>query len=47
MRAFGGLLMVLGLAGAGTSAVAGVWNLPKGQGQAIVNRDMRADEDFG
>lgn len=48
MKAVGGLLIVVGLAGAGTPAVAGAWNLPKGQGQAIVKyEDMRADEGFG
>jgi hypothetical protein len=47
VRAVGGLLIVLGLAGAGTPAAAGAWNLPKGQGQAIVKyEDMRADESF-
>ncbi|MGH7019449.1 MAG: hypothetical protein ACREEY_06205 [Brevundimonas sp.] len=47
MKAVGGLLIILGLAGAGTSAVAGAWNLPKGQGQAIVKyEDMRADQSF-
>lgn len=48
MRAAGGLLIILGLAGAASSAFAGSWNLPKGQGQAIVKyEDMRADEAFG
>lgn len=47
MKAVGGLLIALGLAGAGTSAVAGAWNLPKGQGQAIVKyEDMGADRSF-
>lgn len=47
MRAVGGLLIILGLAGAGTSAFAGAWNLPRGQGQAIVKyEDMRADQSF-
>ena len=47
MRAVGGLLIGLGLAGAGTPAAAGVWNLPKGQGQAIVKyEDMQADRSF-
>lgn len=47
MRAVGGLLIVLGLASA-SSAVAGTWSLPKGQGQVIVKyEDMQADEGFG
>lgn len=47
MRAVGGLLIVLGL-GWSSSAVAGAWNLPKGQGQAIVKyEDMSADQAFG
>jgi len=47
VRAVGGLLIILGLAAA-SSAAAGAWNLPKGQGQAIVKyEDMRADEGFG
>ncbi|WEK58776.1 MAG: hypothetical protein P0Y52_04380 [Candidatus Brevundimonas phytovorans] len=47
MRAVGGLLIIAGLAGAGTPAAAGAWNLPKGQGQAIMKyEDMRADESF-
>lgn len=47
MRAVGGLLIALGVVGSGTSAVAGAWNLPKGQGQAIVKyEDMRADKGF-
>lgn len=47
MKAVGGLLIIAWLAGAGTPAVAGAWNLPKGQGQAIVkHEDMRADESF-
>jgi len=46
VRAVGGLLGLV-LATAGTPAVAGAWNLPKGQGQAIVKyEDMRADEGF-
>ena len=47
MRAVGGLLIILGLAGAGSPAVAGAWNLPKGQGQAIIKyEDMQADRAF-
>jgi hypothetical protein len=48
VKAVGGLLIMAGLAaGAGTPAAAGAWNLPKGQGQAIVKyEDMRADESF-
>ncbi|MGH7026744.1 hypothetical protein [Brevundimonas sp.] len=47
MKAVGGLLIGLGLAGTASSAVAGAWNLPRGQGQAIVKyEDMRADERF-
>lgn len=46
MRTVGGLIIMAGLAA--TPAVAGSWNLPKGQGQAIVKyEDMRADEVFG
>lgn len=47
MKAVGGLLIGLGVMTA-TSATAGAWNLPKGQGQAIVKyEDMRADQGFG
>ena len=47
MRAVGGLLIIAGLASA-SSAVAGAWSLPKGQGQAILKyEDMRADQAFG
>ena len=47
MKAVGGLLIMAGLAGAGTPAAAGAWNLPKGQGQVIVKyEDMRADQAF-
>jgi hypothetical protein len=49
VKAVGGLLIGLGLAAVGaTPADAGAWNLPKGQGQAILKyEDMRADEAFG
>lgn len=49
MKAVGGLLIVLGLLSAGAlPAAAGAWNLPKGQGQAILKyEDIRADEAFG
>ena len=46
MKAVGGLLITLGLAAA-SSASAGAWNLPKGQGQAIAKyEEMRADKGF-
>ena len=48
MRAVGGLLIALGLTAGATSVSAGAWNLPRGQGQAIVKyEDMRADKGFG
>lgn len=51
MRAVGGLLIALGFLGGATAgaepAFAGAWNLPKGQGQAIVKyEDMHADQGF-
>ena len=47
MRAVGGLIIIGVLAGASSPTLAGSWNLPKGQGQAIVKyEDIRADERF-
>lgn len=46
MRTVGGLIIMAGLAA--TPAAAGSWNLPRGQGQAILKyEDMRADQGFG
>lgn len=47
MKAVGGLLIGLATAGAASSAFAGSWALPKGQGQTIVKyEEMRADRGF-
>jgi hypothetical protein len=48
VRAVGGLLIGLAGLAVASEAAAGAWNLPKGQGQAIVKyEDMRADQQFG
>lgn len=47
MKAVGGLLIGLATAGASSSALAGSWALPKGQGQTILKyEEMRADRGF-
>jgi len=47
VRSVGGLIIIVALAAGASPVLAGSWNLPKGQGQAIVKyEDMRADKSF-